>query len=69
MIDLTQQKEIASTIKALVTTSHLDPEAAAERQQLLFIGVMVALGPDLPPYWLINIQSGRTDRIIADYAS
>lgn len=68
MIDITRQKEIASTIKALVATSHLSEEAAAERQQLLFIGVLVALGPDLPPYWHINIQSGRTDRLITDYA-
>ncbi len=56
-----EQVSICSTIKALCE-SHAGYDA--ERQHLLFVGVMIALKNALPPYWSINIHCRRTDRIM-----
>lgn len=68
MISLDEQRKIASTIKALCTADHLAEDDAYQRQQLLFVGVFVALGDQLPPYWIMTIHCGRTDRLIDDFA-
>jgi len=34
----------------------------------MFAGARLALGPDAtPPHWIMNMNAGRTDRMITDY--
>lgn len=65
MIDHNKQKQIITTIAALCNAEHLPPPEALERMQMLFIGVLIALADELPPFWQINIQCARPDRIMA----
>ena len=56
-----EQQKIVETIKSLCTSGE---GYDREREHTLFTGVYIALGSNLPVDWIINIQVGRTDRIM-----
>lgn len=63
MISPEQQAQIISNVRAIATVDSIVNEHDAH---MLFLGVALALGmTELPPFWLINIQCGRVDRILA----
>lgn len=64
MITEAQQHTILSTVRSLTSGEGKASTVVERERHLLLIGVMIGLGTEaLPPIWVINIQSGRTDRL------
>lgn len=62
-----QQNRIIKDINMLVDTTYDTPDQKAERRHLLFLGVAIGVGQqNLPPFWLMCILSGTSDRIQLD---
>ena len=64
IISKQQQDSIIATIKAMCAGDQCeDPK---ERAHMLFLGVYIALGQQTPIHWVLNIQAGRTDRLLKE---